>query len=108
MSFPSFEKTTPTPATDLDFELHYFYRPASITDTSVYTDASTTWLTINAEMAMLYGSLIEAYIFMKGEPDILQNYNQQFQQALLRLKNFGEGLETTDAYREGLVVREKT
>ena len=45
---------------------------------------------------------------MKGEPDILQNYTQQFQQALLRLKNFGEGLETSDAYREGLVVREKT
>ena len=45
---------------------------------------------------------------MKGEADVLQNYNQQFQQALIRLKNFGEALETTDAYREGLIIREKT
>ena len=95
----------PTPNANLAVELHYFYRPASLT---AQAGGGTTWLSTNAPMTLLYGSLIEAYTFMKGEPDVLQNYNQQFQQALLRLKNFGEGLETSDAYREGLVVREKT
>jgi hypothetical protein len=95
----------PTPNANLAVELHYFYRPASLT---AQAGAGTTWLSTNAPMALLYGALIEGYTFMKGEQDVIQNYNQQFQQALLRLKNFGEGLETTDAYREGLVVREKT
>ena len=90
---------SPTPNAAFTAELHYTYRPASLTAQS---SSGSTWLSTNAPMTLLYGSLIEAYTFMKGEADVLQNYNQQFQQALIRLKNFGEALETTDAYREGL------
>ena len=96
---------SPTPNAAFTAELHYTYRPASLTAQS---SSGSTWLSTNAPMTLLYGSLIEAYTFMKGEADVLQNYNQQFQQALVRLKNFGEALETTDAYREGLIIREKT
>lgn len=96
---------SPTPNAAFTAELHYTYRPASLTAQS---GSGSTWLSTNAPMTLLYGSLIEAYTFMKGEADVLQNYNQQFQQALIRLKNFGEALETTDAYREGLIIREKT
>ena len=96
---------SPTPNAAFTAELHYTYRPASLTAQS---SSGSTWLSTNAPMTLLYGSLIEAYTFMKGEADVLQNYNQQFQQALIRLKNFGEALETTDAYREGLIIREKT
>jgi hypothetical protein len=97
----------PTPDVEYTCELHYFYRPASITDTSVYTDASSTWLTTNAEMAMLYGSLIEAYIFMKGEPDVMQMYNSRFQEALIGVKMLGEARQTTDQDRTGQVIRQK-
>ena len=96
---------SPTPNAAFTAELHYTYRPASLT---AQAGSGSTWLSTNAPMTLLYGSLIEAYTFMKGEADVLQNYNQQFQQALIRLKNFGEALETTDAYREGLIIREKT
>ena len=96
---------SPTPNAAFAAELHYTYRPASLTAQS---SSGSTWLSTNAPMTLLYGSLIEAYTFMKGEADVLQNYTQQFQQALIRLKNFGEALETTDAYREGLIIREKT
>jgi hypothetical protein len=95
----------PTPDSNYSVELHYFYRPPSLTTQG---NSGTTWLSVNAPMTLLYGSLIQAYTFMKGEADVIQNYNQQFQQALVRLKNFGEALEITDAYREGLVLREKT
>jgi len=96
---------SPTPNAAFTAELHYTYRPASLT---AQAGSGSTWLSTNAPMTLLYGSLIEAYTFMKGEADVLQNYNQQFQQALIRLKNFGEALETTDAYREGQIIREKT
>ena len=95
----------PTPDSNYATELHYFYRPASLTAES---DDGTTWLSVNAPQAMLYGSLIAAYTFMKGEADVLQNYNAQFTEAVGRLKNLGEARETTDAYREGLVRRQKT
>ena len=54
---------------------------------------------------MLYGCLVEAYTFMKGEPDVLQNYQQQFMQGLQGLKLFGESKEVTDQYRTGMVIR---
>jgi len=95
----------PTPDDSYDVELHYFYRPASLT---AQGDSGTTWLSVNAPQAMLYGSLIAAYTFMKGEVDVLQNYNAQFTEAVGRLKNLGEARETSDAYREGLVRRQKT
>lgn len=94
----------PTPNTTYVGELHYYYRPASLV---VGGDDSTTWLSINAEIALLYGSLIEAYIFMKGEQDIMNMYNQKFQEALIGVKMLGEARETTDEYRIGKVVREK-
>ena len=95
----------PTPNSAYTVELHYYYRPASLTAGS---DAGTTWLSTNASVALLYGCLIEAYTFMKGEGDLVQNYTQRFTEALSRVKNFGESQEVTDAYRTGLILREKT
>ena len=94
----------PTPDTTYTAELHYFYRPASLTAGS---DDGTTWLSVNAELALLYGCLIEAYIYMKGEPDVMNMYNQRFQEALIGIKMLGEAKETTDEYRTGKVIRAK-
>lgn len=95
----------PIPDDNYAVELHYYYRPASLT---AQGDSGTTWLSVNAPQAMLYGSLIAAYTFMKGEQDVLQNYNTQFMEAVARLKNLGEARETSDAYRDGLVTRQAT
>ncbi len=94
----------PTPSSAFTAELHYYYRPTSLTAGS---DSGTTWLATNAPLAMLYGSLLEAYTFMKGEADVMQNYTMQFAESIGRLKNYGEAIEDTDAYRTGLVRREK-
>jgi hypothetical protein len=94
----------PTPDTTYTAELHYFYRPASLTAGS---DSGTTWLSENAEMAMLYGSLIEAYIYMKGEQDVMGMYAGRFQEAVTGVKMLGEAKETTDEYRTGKVIRNK-
>ena len=89
----------PTPDTSYAVELHYYYRPASLT-----TDNSgTTWISTNAPDALLYACLVEAYTFMKGENDLLQLYTARFTEAISRLKIYGEAQENTDAYREGLV-----
>ena len=89
----------PTPDADYVAELHYYYRPNSLT-----LDAnSTTWISTNAPDALLYASLVEAYTFMKGESDLLQLYTARFTEAMSRLKVYGESQENTDAYREGLV-----
>jgi len=95
----------PVPNSNYNVELHYFYRPSSLTSGA---GSNTTWLSTNASVALLYGSLIEAYTFMKGEADLVQNYTQRFTEALSRVKNFGESQEVTDAYRTGLILREKT
>ncbi len=95
----------PTPNTTFTAELHYFYRPTSLTAGS---GSGTTWLSQNAEMSMLYGALIEAYICMKGEQDVMSMYNKRFQESLIGLKQLGEAKETTDEYRRGKVLREKT
>ena len=92
----------PTPDSNYSVELHYFYRPTSITTSA----DGTSWLGTNAELALLYGSLVEAYTFMKGEADILQLYNARFQEALQWLKNLGEGLQTRDQYRYDRVRRD--
>ena len=94
----------PTPDTTYTAELHYFYRPLSIT---AGAEDETTWLSINAEMALLYGSLIESYIYMKGEQDVMAMYNQRFQEAVTAVKMLGEAKETTDEYRTGKVIRTK-
>ena len=93
----------PTPDDNYSTELHYYYRPASITGS-----AGTSWLGDNAPNTLLYGSLVEAYTFMKGEADMLQSYESRFAEAIARMKNYGEGRENTDAYREGLVRIVKT
>lgn len=95
---------SPTPNDDYVMELHYFYRPASLTDGS---DSGTTWLSINAELTLFYGAMIEAYLFLKGEPDLLANYDKRFQESLAGLKMLGEAKQVTDEYRTGMVLRGK-
>lgn len=94
----------PTPDQNYTTELHYFYRPASLTAGG---DSGTTWLSENATVSMLYGSLVEAYTFMKGEADMMNLYNQMYVQSLGSLKQFGESKEVMDDYRNGLLVRPK-
>jgi hypothetical protein len=94
----------PTPDSAYAVELHYFYRPASLTAGS---GSGTTWLSENAEIAMLYGSLMEAYIYMKGEPDMMQQYEKRFMEAIQGMKMLGEAKEVTDEYRTGMVIRPK-
>jgi len=84
----------PLPDADYSVELHYLYRPASLV--SITTG---TWLSQNARDALLYGSLIEAYTFMKGEPDLLNTYETRFQQDIARLKNRAEARGRRDEYR---------
>ena len=89
----------PTPDTSYAVELHYYYRPASLTT----VDSETTWISTNAPESLLYACLVEAYTFMKGENDLIQLYTARFTEAMSRLKIYGEAQENTDAYREGLV-----
>ena len=95
----------PTPNSNYTVELHYFYKPTSLTAGS---DSGTTWLSTNAPFALLYGSIIEAYIFMKGEPDVIQNYNGLYMQYMERVKDLGEARENTDGYRVGSPSRPRT
>ena len=93
----------PTPNSNLTAELHYFYKPESITASS----DGTSWLGSNAEEALLYGSLIEAGTFMKTEQDMMQLYATRYETALADLKSLGEGYSTTDNYRAGMVRSER-
>ena len=93
-----------TPDDTYTAELHYMYRPASLT---AGADSATTWLSENAEVCLLYGSLLEGAVFMKGESDVMQNYTQRFQDAINSLKMLGESKEVADEYRTGKVRREK-
>ena len=71
-------------------------------------DSGTTWVSTNAPFALLYGSLIEAYTYMKGETDVIQNYNNMYIQSMERLKDLGEARENTDANKVGLPSRPRT
>ena len=75
---------------------------------AITSDTTKTWLSKNAINAMLYGSLIEAYIFMKGEPDVIKMYSDRFMEEVSRLKDFGEARENADAYRRGLPTKPRT
>ena len=86
----------PTPNSDYSVEMHYFYRPASI------VSSSTTWIGTNAGPALLYASLVEAYTFMKGEPDMVQLYEQKFMQSAERLAMFAVDAEGLDTYRRSV------
>ena len=87
----------PTPDQAYTAELHYYYYPPSIVTNS------TSWLGDNFETVLLYGSLREAYTYLKGEGDMMQNYEQKYQEALGLLKRLGDGLDRQDAYRSGQV-----
>jgi hypothetical protein len=95
----------PTPDSNYSVELHYYYRPASLT---AGADSATSWLSENAPNALLYGSLVEAYIYMKGEADMLQLYEKQFSEAMSRIKDLAEARENSDAYRRGLPDRPRS
>ena len=87
----------PTPDAAYDVELHYYYYPESIT---VAADGQT-WLGDNFDSVLLYGSLIEAAIFMKSEADMMSYYDGKYKEALALAKRLGDGLERSDAYRSG-------
>ena len=86
----------PTPDATYTFELHYFYRPASLTAAGA---SGTTWLSNNATNSLLYGSLVEAATFLKLDPNEMANFEQRFQDALARLRNTSEGAGTQSQYR---------
>jgi len=94
----------PTPDSGYTSELHYFYRPASLTAAGA---SGTTWLSENATLALLYGCLTEAYTYMKGEQDLMAEYEKRFGEAMVALKMFGEAKEVTEDYRAGMVIRPK-
>ena len=83
----------PTPDASYSVELHYFYYPQSI------VTASTTWLGDNFDSTLLYGSLLEAYTFMKGEPDVIAGYQKRYDEAMGLLKGLGDGKNRQDMYR---------
>jgi len=85
----------PKPDANYTVELHFYYYPQSI------VTASTTWLGDNFDSVLLYGSLVEAYTYMKGEADMMQLYNTKYQEALGLAKRLGDGMERQDAYRSG-------
>jgi hypothetical protein len=85
----------PTPDILYNIELHYFYFPESI------VTANTTWLGDNFDPVLLYGTIVEANTFMKGEQDLTALYNQKYMEALQLAKRLGDGLERSDAYRSG-------
>jgi len=87
----------PTPDAVYNVELHYYYYPQSITVAA----SGQTWLGDNFDTVLLYGSLVEAYTFMKGEPDIITGYDAKYKEALSLAKRLGDGLERSDAYRSG-------
>lgn len=83
----------PTPDQNYEAELHYFYYPETI------VTAGNSWLGDNYDSALLYGSLIEAHIFMKGEADTFQSYSQRYNESIIGLKQLSEGKNRQDAYR---------
>jgi hypothetical protein len=87
----------PTPDAAYTAELHYFFYPESI------VTAGTTWLGDNFDSALLYGALVEAYTYMKGEADIVAAYNKRYEEAMILAKRLGDGMDRRDAYRSGQV-----
>ncbi len=87
----------PTPDAAYTVELHYYYYPESIVDAA----DGRTWLGDNFDSVLLYGSLVEAYTFMKGEQDMVSLYNAKYAEALAMAKRLGDGMERQDAYRSG-------
>jgi hypothetical protein len=89
----------PTPDAAYTVEMHYFHYPESIVESAT----GTTWLGDNFSSALLYGALVEAYTYMKGEADIVAAYNKRYEEAMILAKRLGDGMERRDAYRSGQV-----
>ena len=89
----------PTPDQAYTVELHYYYYPESITTAA----DGRTWLGDNYDPILLYGSLREAYLYMKGEQDLIANVEAKYNEAMGQLKRLGDGMERQDAYRSGQV-----
>ena len=87
----------PTPDANYNAELHYFYYPESI------VTAGTTWLGNNFSSTLLYGSLLEAYTYLKGEQDVINQYQKRYDEAMILLKQLSDGKDRMDAYRSGQV-----
>jgi hypothetical protein len=87
----------PTPNANYNAELHYFYYPETI------VTAGTTWLGNNFSSTLLYGSLLEAYTYMKGEQDVINQYQKRYDEAMILLKQLSDGKDRQDAYRSGQV-----
>lgn len=87
----------PVPDAAYTYELHYYYKPASLTAGG---DSGTTWLSTNGEQALLFGCLIQGYIFMKGDQDVMNHYKEQYAQAIANLKLISEGRADKDTYRK--------
>lgn len=87
----------PTPDDNYEMELHFYRYPESI------VTAGTTWLSDNFDSALLYGALLEAYTYMKGEADVIAQYQKRYDEAMALLKQLGDGKDRTDAYRTGQV-----
>jgi hypothetical protein len=87
----------PTPDTAYSVELHYYYYPESIVDSAT----GQTWLGDNFDSVLLYGTLVEAYTYMKGEADMMALYDGKYKEALALAKRLGDGMERQDAYRSG-------
>ena len=87
----------PTPDANYNAELHYFYYPETI------VTAGTTWLGNNFSSTLLYGSLLEAYTYMKGEQDVINQYQKRYDEAMILLKQLSDGKDRQDAYRSGQV-----
>jgi len=87
----------PTPDYPYEVEMHYYYYPESI------VTAGTSWLGDNYENILLYGSLREAYTYLKGEADMMANYEAKYQEAVQQLMRLGDGLNRRDSYRSGQI-----
>ena len=89
----------PTPDAVYTVELHYFYYPESI------VTAGQTWLGDNFDSVLLWGSIVEAYLFLKGEADLIATYQKRYDDAMALLMNLGNGKDRSDAYRSGQIGR---
>ena len=92
-------RVAPTPSSDLSIIHTYAAYPDSITKNN--TGANTTWIGDNMDSVLLNGSLVEAAIFMKAEPDVLAMYKEQFITGLKMIKNMADGKLRGDTYRNG-------
>lgn len=98
----------PTPDRDYSVELHYYHRPPSLTTLDEPDSDEMTWVSEHAPNALLYGCLVEAYTYMKGEKDLMEIYQTRFRVEVNLLKDLAEGRENSDSYRSGLPSKPRT